>query len=91
MDVWLTAEEWEIGRMFTGSKKTGRTESDKTMGLASIAVDVKNEVAYTAPALGQTGYEKLMPINLNTKTMLLSLVLVIITIKNLLLLRFMSA
>ena len=62
-DVWFTAEEWEIGRMFTGSKKTGRTESDKTMGLASIAVDVKNEVAYTAPALGQTGYEKLMPIN----------------------------
>ena len=33
------------------------------MGLASVVVDVKNQVAYTAPALGQTGYEKLMPIN----------------------------
>ena len=62
-DVWLTAEEWEIGRMFTGSKKTGGKESAKTMGLASVVVDVKNQVAYTAPALGQTGYEKLMPIN----------------------------
>lgn len=62
-DVWLTAEEWEIGRMFTGSKKTGAKESAKTMGLASVVVDVKNQVAYTAPALGQTGYEKLMPIN----------------------------
>jgi hypothetical protein len=62
-DMWLTAEEWEIGRMFTGSKKTGGKESAKTMGLASVVVDVKNQVAYTAPALGQTGYEKLMPIN----------------------------
>ncbi len=62
-DIWLTAEEWEIGRMFTGSKKTGGKESAKTMGLASVVVDVKNQVAYTAPALGQTGYEKLMPIN----------------------------
>jgi Ca2+-binding RTX toxin-like protein len=33
------------------------------MGLASMVVDIKNEVAYTAPALGQAGYEKLMPIN----------------------------
>ena len=62
-DVWLTAEEWEIGRMFTGSKKTGGKESAKTMGLASVVVDIENQVAYTAPALGQTGYEKLMPIN----------------------------
>ena len=62
-DVWLTAEEWEIGRMFTADKKSQSGESGKTMGLASVVVDVKNQVAYTAPALGQTGYEKLMPIN----------------------------
>lgn len=62
-DVWLTAEEWEIGRMFTADKKAQSGESGKTMGLASVVVDVKNQVAYTAPALGQTGYEKLMPIN----------------------------
>lgn len=58
-DVWLTAEEWEIGRMFPA----GAGDSGATMGLASIVVDIANEVAYTAPALGQTGYEKMMPIN----------------------------
>jgi len=58
-DVWLTAEEWEIGRMFPA----GAGDSAATMGLASIVVDIANETAYTAPALGQTGYEKLMPIN----------------------------
>jgi len=58
-DVWLTAEEWEIGRMFPA----GAADSAATMGLASVVVDIKNSVAYTAPALGQTGYEKIMPIN----------------------------
>ncbi|MGA0999328.1 MAG: hypothetical protein ACO3RQ_07265, partial [Litorivicinaceae bacterium] len=58
-DVWLTAEEWEIGRMFPA----GSSDSAATLGLASIVVDIANETAYTAPALGQTGYEKLMPIN----------------------------
>jgi len=58
-DVWLTAEEWEIGRMFPA----GKGDSAATMGLASVVVDIANETAYTVPALGQTGYEKLMPIN----------------------------
>jgi Ca2+-binding RTX toxin-like protein len=52
-------EEWRIGNMFDGGSKV----ADATMGLASMVVDIKNEVAYTAPALGQSGYEKLMPIN----------------------------
>ncbi len=58
-DIWLAAEEWEIGRMFPASA----ADSAATMGLASIVVDITNGVAYTAPALGQTGYEKMMPIN----------------------------
>ena len=58
-DVWLTAEEWEIGRMFPA----GSADSAATLGLASVVVDIANETAYTVPALGQTGYEKLMPIN----------------------------
>ena len=62
-DVWLTAEEWEIGRMFPA----GSSDSAATLGLASVVVDIASEVAYTVPALGQTGYEKLMPINSNHK------------------------
>jgi len=58
-DVWLTAEEWAIGYMFAN----GSSDADSTMGLASIVVDIENQTAYTAPALGQTGYEKIMPIN----------------------------
>lgn len=58
-DVWLAAEEWEIGRMFPA----GAGDSAATMGLASVVVDIATETAYTAPALGQTGYEKMMPIN----------------------------
>ena len=58
-DVWLTAEEWEIGRMFPA----GQSDSAATLGLASVVVDLANRTAYTVPALGQTGYEKLMPIN----------------------------
>ena len=58
-DVWLTAEEWEIGRMFPA----GKADSAATLGLASVVVDIATGTAYTAPALGQTGYEKLMPIN----------------------------
>lgn len=58
-DIWLTAEEWEIGTMFPA----GAADTSATMGLASVVVDIKNRVAYTAPALGQTGYEKMMPIN----------------------------
>ena len=58
-DVWLTAEEWEIGTMFPA----GKSDSAATLGLASVVVDIANRTAYTVPALGQTGYEKLMPIN----------------------------
>lgn len=58
-DIWLAAEEWAIGRMFPA----GAADANATMGLASIAVDIANGTAYTVPALGQTGYEKMMPIN----------------------------
>ena len=58
-DVWLAAEEWEISTMFPSGDK----DANSTLGLASIVVDIANKTAYTAPALGQTGYEKLMPIN----------------------------
>ncbi|NVK29987.1 MAG: calcium-binding protein [Gammaproteobacteria bacterium] len=58
-DVWLTAEEWEIGNMFAA----GSADTAATMGLASVVVDIANQTAYTAPALGQTGYEKIMPLN----------------------------
>ncbi len=58
-DIWLTAEEWNIQRMFEG---TGISSHD-TMGLASVVVDIANETAYAVPALGQSGYEKILPIN----------------------------
>ncbi|MBX2882183.1 MAG: hypothetical protein KTR32_19705 [Granulosicoccus sp.] len=58
-DTWLTAEEWSIGRMFPASQ----ADANATLGLASIVVDIASETAYTVPALGQTGYEKMMPIN----------------------------
>lgn len=58
-DVWLTAEEWNIQEMFEG---TGVSTHD-TMGLASVVVDIANETAYVVPALGQSGYEKILPIN----------------------------
>jgi hypothetical protein len=67
-DVWLMGEEWNIGdSMFADPDGTGPLKgfnvANDTMGLASMVVDIKNEVAYTAPALGQHGYEKLMPMN----------------------------
>ncbi|MEL7334163.1 MAG: calcium-binding protein, partial [Cyanobacteria bacterium J06560_2] len=74
-DVWLMAEEWNIGALFEeAALAAGFTEEESrlgagrdffttTMGLASMVVDVDNQTAYTAPALGQSGYEKLMPIN----------------------------
>jgi Ca2+-binding RTX toxin-like protein len=67
-DIWLMGEEWNIGNsMFADPDGTGPLRgfdvANSTMGLASMVVDIKNEVAYTAPALGQAGYEKLMPIN----------------------------
>ena len=64
-DVWLTGEEWNIGSSMFDAQGSlnGVGVANNTMGLASLVVDIKNEVAYTAPALGQAGYEKLMPIN----------------------------
>ena len=69
-DVWLMAEEWNIQRMFTkvtgsgdGETKVEEWDTQTGMGLASIVVDLANETAYTVPALGQSGYEKIMPIN----------------------------
>jgi hypothetical protein len=63
-DVWLNAEEWKISSMYRASRSEPVTiDPNETMGLASLAVDVRNGVAYTVPALGQTGYEKLLPIN----------------------------
>ena len=67
-DLWLMAEEWNIGEgMFEDpdgeDPLTGTDVANNTMGLASMVVDIDNETAYTVPALGQTGYEKLLPIN----------------------------
>ncbi|MDB2673884.1 hypothetical protein N9Y81_02920, partial [Akkermansiaceae bacterium] len=63
-DIWLNAEEWKITNMYRGGGQSSATiDPNETMGLASLAVDVRNRVAYTVPALGQTGYEKLLPIN----------------------------
>ena len=58
-DVWLTAEEWNISSMYSGTD----IDTADTVGLASIAVDIATGTAYTVPALGQTGYEKMTPIN----------------------------
>lgn len=60
-DVWLTAEEWNIQDFFAEDS----ISTHDTLGLASIVVDIENEVAYSAPALGQSGYEKILPINPN--------------------------
>jgi hypothetical protein len=62
-DVWLNAEEWKISSMYQGGDDSVILDPNETMGLASLAVDVRNGIAYTVPALGQTGYEKLLPIN----------------------------
>lgn len=67
-DVWLAGEEWNIGEaMFAdpdgAGPLTGVDEANRTMGLASVVVDLDSKILYTAPALGQTGYEKIMPIN----------------------------
>ena len=61
-DVWLTAEEWDIGFAFAPGA-AGDGIANATMGLAPTVTDINNGILYTAPALGQTGYEKMMPIN----------------------------
>jgi hypothetical protein len=60
--LWLTAEEWNIQKMF-GAPEDGAIDAHETLGLASLAVDVNSRTAYTVPALGQSGYEKILPLN----------------------------
>jgi hypothetical protein len=62
-DVWLMGEEWNIGSGLYASRGGNDFFTNNTMGLASMVVDIANEVAYTVPALGQSGYEKILPIN----------------------------
>ena len=75
-DIWLNSEEWNLARRgafgdvgdtktYTKTGKNSRPwkVSGKTMGLASLITDVESRTAYTAPALGQTGYEKMVPLN----------------------------
>ncbi|MEL6573746.1 MAG: calcium-binding protein [Pseudomonadota bacterium] len=65
-NVYLMAEEWKIASMFNEGDRDNPDmvwEANDGMGLASVVVDIANETAYTAPALGQTGYEKIMPVN----------------------------
>ncbi len=67
-DAWLVSEEWNIQEMLNVADAEGNVlesviDTNETMGLASIVVDLADATAYTVPALGQTGYEKLMPIN----------------------------
>lgn len=68
-DIWLAAEEWNIGYdVFTdpdgtAGSLTGEDVANSTMGLASVAIDLKSKTLYTVPALGQTGYERIVPVN----------------------------
>ena len=68
-DIWLAAEEWNIGNdVFsdpdgTTGSLTGEDVANSTMGLASVAIDLKSKTLYTVPALGQTGYERVVPVN----------------------------
>ena len=70
-DIYMMAEEWTwLGSMAGWSGDTDTQallgpvfDAKNTIGLASVAVDVANEIAYVAAALGQTGYEKFMPVN----------------------------
>ena len=62
-DIWLMAEEWDIGEDNFAPGDAGVAVANETMGLAAMVVDVANEVAYSVPALGQTGYEKIAPLN----------------------------
>lgn len=67
-DVWLAAEEWNIGyNVFSDpdgtGPLTGEDVANSTMGLASVVVDLKSKSLYTVPSLGQTGYERIVPVN----------------------------
>lgn len=56
-DCWLNAEEWRMETYLEGGN------SGLTTGLASVVIDIAKETLYTVPALGQTGYEKILPLN----------------------------
>ena len=62
-DVWLMAEEWDIGFDNFAPGVAGEAVGNQTMGLAAMVVDVANKTAYSVPALRQTGYEKIAPLN----------------------------
>lgn len=67
-DAYIMAEEWNIQKMFDvkgddKKVKYSMVNAHDTMGLASLVVDIANATAYTVPTLGQTGYEKILPIN----------------------------
>lgn len=57
--IWFCGEEWQISGWFDGGYETVLD----TVGLASVAVDIANGVLYTVPAMGQSGYEKPVPLN----------------------------
>ncbi len=64
--VFFMAEEWKITTMFNKGDRNNPDlvwEPDNGMGLAAMVVDIANETAYSVPAMGQTGYEKIMPVN----------------------------
>jgi hypothetical protein len=60
--IWFCGEEWNIASMFGAGEDAFNTVLD-TVGLASVAVDIANGVMYTVPAMGQSGYEKPVPLN----------------------------
>ena len=67
-DVWLTAEEWVIGRAFNRADGSlGHAMANETMGLAATVTDIENSTLYSVPALATTGYEKMMPLNPGTE------------------------
>merc|ERR1719197_426193 len=70
-DIYMMAEEWSwlsamAGRDATSAELAPVYAAKSTIGLASVVVDVAEETAYVAAALGQTGYEKFMPVNPTT-------------------------
>ena len=67
-DVWLTAEEWVISSAFNRADGSlGHAMANETMGLAATITDIENSTLYSVPALGTTGYEKMMPLNPGTE------------------------
>merc|ERR1719224_252887 len=55
-DIYMMGEEWTWAPSAQHSAKS-------TIGLNTVVVDISGKAAHVAPALGQTGYEKLIPLN----------------------------